>query len=250
IGRRAVRPDEDMHQLISSGLRSFRYDNIISQTGGPTTRFSVNVDGQSYVPSTGGWESNNKRMAKFYAAEGGAIWWSFLSFISYIRYLEDFPASPINNLWDDLRWGFDASEKRYVVETNPRIVERCLLMVTDPGDLVLDPTCGSGTTAYVAEQWGRRWITVDTNRVSIAIARQRLLTSRFDFYQLHNEAVGVEGNFNYKTVPHITLKSIAQNTNLDPIFAKHQPILDKALQRCNGALNQVTDVTRQKLAQK
>src|SRR5690349_16613312 len=102
------------------------------------------------------------------------------------------------------------------------IIERCLLMTTDPGDLVLDPTGGSGTTAHVAEQWGRRWIAIDTSRVAVTIARQRLLTAKFDYYRLRDEDTGVAGGFRYKTVPHVTLKSIAQNTHLDPIFARHE----------------------------
>jgi adenine-specific DNA-methyltransferase len=120
-------------------------------------------------------------------------------------------------------------------------------MTTDPGDLVLDPTCGSGTTAYVAEQWGRRWITIDTSRVAVAIARQRLLTAKYDFYQLRDERAGVAGNFKYKSVPHITLKSIAQNQNLDPIFAKHEPTLEAKLTACNTALARVTAEHRRKL---
>jgi adenine-specific DNA-methyltransferase len=143
-----------------------------------------------------------------------------------------------------------ASAKVYVVETSIKVIERCLLLTTDPGDLVIDPTCGSGTTAYVAEQWGRRWITCDTSRVAIAIARQRLLTAKFDYYQFKDEAKGVAGGFNYKTVPHITLKSIAQNTNLDPIFAKHEPALEEKLADCNAALSKVTDDLRARLQRK
>jgi adenine-specific DNA-methyltransferase len=115
---------------------------------------------------------------------------------------------------------------------------------------VLDPTCGSGTTAYVAEQWGRRWITIDTSRVALAIARQRLLTAKYDYYALKDELKGIAGGSVYKTVPHVTLKSIAQNTNLDPIFARHEPILDEQLAALNQALLSVTDDVRQKLAVK
>jgi adenine-specific DNA-methyltransferase len=169
----------------------------------------------------------------------------------YLRFFDDFAVFPITDAWLDIGGVQNRSEgKLYAVQTATPVIERCILMTTNPGDLVLDPTCGSGTTAFVAEQWGRRWITIDTSRVAVAIARQRLLTSKFEFYQLRDEAVGVSGNFNYKKVPHITLKSIAQNTNLDPIFAKHQPILGKALQQCNTALKQVTDAIRQKLAAK
>jgi len=142
------------------------------------------------------------------------------------------------------------TELQYVVQTSPTVIQRCMLMTTDPGDLVLDPTCGSGTTAFVAEQWGRRWITIDTSRVSVAIARQRLMTMKYDMYELRDGNAGVAANFNYKSVPHITLKSIAQNTNLDPIFSKHQPILDKVLERCNAPLKQVSDAVRHTLADK
>lgn len=123
-------------------------------------------------------------------------------------------------------------------------------MTTDPGDLVLDPTCGSGTTAYVSEQWGRRWITIDTSRVAIALARQRLLTAKFDFYELEDADRGPAGNFKYKTVPHITLKSIAQNQSLDPIFQRWEPILAEKLVRLNQALAQVSAETRMKLKHK
>jgi adenine-specific DNA-methyltransferase len=165
--------------------------------------------------------------------------------VAYVRYIDDFPAYPVTSLWDDTA---GSSDKVYVVQTSPTVVERCMLMTTDPGDLVLDPTCGSGTTAYVAEQWGRRWITVDTSRVAVAIARQRLLTARFDHYK--TKGASPASGFTYKTVPHITLKSIAQNTNLDPIFAKHQPLLDAALASSNTALRAVTADLRRRLAEK
>jgi adenine-specific DNA-methyltransferase len=167
--------------------------------------------------------------------------------LRYIRYLEDFPVSNLNNIWSDLS---GAADRVYVVQTTIKIIQRCLLMTTDPGDLVLDPTCGSGTTAYVAEQWGRRWLTIDTSRVAIAIARQRLLTARFDYYQLRDVSQGVTGGFRYKTVPHITLRSIAQNPHLDPIFAKHEPMLDTRLAACNAALEKVDDSLRSRLQSK
>jgi len=120
-------------------------------------------------------------------------------------------------------------------------------VTTDPGDLVLDPTCGSGTTAFVAEQWGRRWITMDTSRVALSLARQRLLTSKFDYYKLREGAKSVAGGFVCKTVPHITLKSIAQNAALDSIFAAHQPVLDAKLAALNKELKKVSTDLRQKL---
>jgi len=129
----------------------------------------------------------------------------------YVRYLDDFPVFPVTNLWDDTGIAGFASDKKYVVETSIKVVERCLLMATDPGDLVLDVTCGSGTTAFVAEEWGRRWITCDTSRVALTLAKQRLMTAVFDYYELAHPQEGVGSGFKYKTVPHITLKSIANN---------------------------------------
>jgi len=117
-------------------------------------------------------------------------------------------------------------------------------MATDPGDLVLDPTCGSGTTAVVAEQWGRRWITIDTSRVALSLARQRLLTAKYDYFRLNDASAGIVSGFALRSVPHITPKSIAQNANLDPIFAKHDPILEVKLAEANAALAQTPDKFR------
>jgi SAM-dependent methyltransferase len=124
----------------------------------------------------------------------------------------------------------------YAVQTNTKVVERCILMTTDPGDLVFDPTCGSGTTAYCAEKWGRRWITCDTSRVALAIARQRLMTAKFDYYELRDPERGPAGGFIYETVPHITLESIAKNTEIDAIAARYQPQIEQALAELNAAL--------------
>jgi adenine-specific DNA-methyltransferase len=170
--------------------------------------------------------------------------------LAYYLFLDAYPVVPTNNNWIDTKWGFDAGTKAYVVQTNTKVIARCILMTTDPGDLCLDPTCGSGTTAYVAEQWGRRWITIDTSRVAIAIARQRLLTSKHEYYQLRDEKAGVAAGFKYQTVPHITLKSIAQNANLDPIVAKHEALLNERLASCNAALVKANQETRRALALK
>jgi adenine-specific DNA-methyltransferase len=153
--------------------------------------------------------------------------------ISYIRYLNDFPVTPVPNIWSDTRWGFDASQKTYVVQTNTKVVERCILMTTDPGDLVLDPTCGSGTTAAVAEQWGRRWITCDTSRVAITLAKQRLMTSLYEYYNLQQPNEGISSGFIYQKVPHITLKSIALNLEIDVIYQKYQSKISKFLSEFN-----------------
>jgi adenine-specific DNA-methyltransferase len=141
--------------------------------------------------------------------------------------------STLSNIWNDV---LGEPEKLYTVQTNTKVVERCILMTTDPGDLVFDPTCGSGTTAYCAEKWGRRWITCDTSRVALAIARQRLMTAKFDYYELKDPERGPAGGFVYETVPHITLESIAKNAEIDAIAAKYQPQIDQALADLNRAL--------------
>ncbi|MGB9920955.1 MAG: site-specific DNA-methyltransferase [Moorellales bacterium] len=169
----------------------------------------------------GGWKTTNPEGLDR-LAEAGRIA-VFGNTIRYVRYLSDFPYFPLVELWDDTGISGFVSNKLYVVQTNTTVVERCILMTTDPGDLVLDPTCGSGTTAYVAEQWGRRWITIDVSRVPLALARQRLLTATFPYYQLKDESRGPAGGFVYLRkqnrkgeevagiVPHITLESIANN---------------------------------------
>ena len=141
---------------------------------------------------------------------------------------------PLTNFWIDT---VGAIEKAYAVQTATKVLDRCILMTTDPGDLVLDPTCGSGTTAYCAEKWGRRWITIDTSRVALAIARQRVLTAKFDYHKLADPDRGPAGGFIYDTVPHITLESIAHNEEIDEIAARYQPRIDKALSDLNKALN-------------
>jgi adenine-specific DNA-methyltransferase len=149
----------------------------------------------------------------------------------------DFPVTELHNVWDDTVFGHaKAKEKVYAVQTNTKVIERCILMTTDPGDLVFDPTCGSGTTAWCAEKWGRRWITCDTSRVALAIARQRLMTAKFDYYELRDPERGPAGGFIYETVPHITLESIAKNTEIDAIAAKYQPQIEQALAELNAAL--------------
>jgi len=158
------------------------------------------------------------------ASLGGVVFWN------------DWPFIARSNLWDDLH---GEQEVVYVVQTNRKVVERCLLMTTDPGDLVLDPTCGSGTTAYVAEQWGRRWITIDTSRVALALARTRLMAARYPWYNLADAAGGdIKQGFVYKTVPHITLKSIANNEEIDEIHQRWQAKLEPLREQLNAAAGQ------------
>ncbi len=153
--------------------------------------------------------------------------------IYYKRRLSDFPAYAINATWLDTQ---DRFSKFYVVQTVPKVIERCMLMTTDPGDLVLDPTCGSGTTAFVAEKWGRRWISCDTSRVAVTLAKQRLMTASFDYHRLRYPHEGLRGGFVYQTVPHITLKSIANNPDIDTIYEAKHPAIASALAALNTAI--------------
>ena len=175
----------------------------------------------------------------------------------YIRKLSDYDVHEVNHLWEDTGISGFADPKLYVVQTTPAVIERCILMTTDPGDLVLDPTCGAGTTAYVAEQWGRRWITIDTSRVALALARARIIGARYPYYLLADSPEGqrkeaenagaapadapTHGNvrlgFVYERVPHITLKSIANNTEIDVIWERWQETLEPLLTNLNDALD-------------
>lgn len=230
--RRRLKPGE-LSNGVPPGARLIMLGALTSQTTrvGQTTVFPVEVDGKAYRPPTGGWKTNANGMTKLKWAGRLAVAGTT---IRYVRYLDDFPAMPLNNMWEDFGGGF-GDDKVYIVQTNVRIVERCLLMTTDPGDLVLDPTCGSGTTAYVAEQWGRRWMTCDTSRIAITLAKQRLLTAVYDYYALLYPEQGVKSGFIYKTVPHITLKSIANNEEIDAIYEREHPKIEAALAQFNAA---------------
>jgi adenine-specific DNA-methyltransferase len=213
---------------------------------GAASWFPVHVDGREFRPSMQArWKTSEPGMARLVAARRVGVSGNNLR---YVRYYEDFPAVANTNLWDDVQQGSGA-DKIYVVQTGGKIVERCMLMCTDPGDLVVDPTCGSGTTAYVAEQWGRRWITIDTSRVALALARQRLMGARFPYYFMADSAEGREkeqhvsgkpmpsvetGNdirqgFVYERVQHITLKSIANNPDI--VEGMSREAIDEAIKR-------------------
>lgn len=156
--------------------------------------------------------------------------------LCYVRYYTDFPFKEISNVWSDTGTGSFLDPKVYVVQTATKSIQRCILMTTDPGDLVLDPTCGSGTTAYVAEQWGRRWITIDTSRIALNIAKKRLTTAVFPYYKPfdQSEMPNIRQGFNYKTVPHITLKSLANDLPFDQEILYDQPEEDKTKLRVCG----------------
>jgi len=228
-------------------------DNLTSQSGGESTRQPVSFEGEVFKLLKGGWKTNSSGMQKLLKSSrltrGGSA-------LRYVRRIDDFPVFPINNSWDDMATGSFTEEKKYIVQTAEKVIQRCLVLSTDPGDLVLDPTCGSGTTAYVAEQWGRRWITIDTSRVALALARARIMGARYPYYLLRDSKPGQEkeaeltrkpvadaptyGNirqgFVYDRVPHITLKAIANNAEIDVIWEQFQPQVEQALADLNAAL--------------
>lgn len=252
---------------LASRERLVRLDNLTATGFIRTCTFDFGHEGRVVtIPERLHWKTTQDGMRRLSQAERVA---SSGTSLAYVRHFQDFAVYPVSNSWQDTASGGFTDEKVYVVQTNSKVVQRCMLMTTDPGDIVLDPTCGSGTTAMVAEQWGRRWITIDTSRVAVSIARQRLLTAKFEYYKLrelnaedrernpqgmwlYNGDDGVRGpaTFACKSVPHVTLKSIAQNTNLDPIFAKHEPILEERLKACNKALAKVTKEVRDELLTK
>ncbi len=204
--KRSITQDEiDDYSILGKGSKVFRIDNLTSQ-GNPVLSYEIN-DKQYW----GGFKTNQQGMNNL---EKASRLYTRSNSLGYIRYLDDFPLFEITNCWTDTGIAGRPGDKIYVVQTSPIVIQRCLLMSTDPGDLVLDITCGSGTTAYVAEQWGRRWITCDTSRVAITLAKQRLMTATFDYYQLAIPQEGVGSGFKYKTVPHITLESIANNPEI------------------------------------
>lgn len=243
-GSGALRYDQ-----VDEGGRPYSLDNLTSPRVrvARTGYYPVEIGGRSHLPLTGEWKTNQEGMQRLLAA--GRVR-AARNALRYVRYLDDFPAYPINNVWLDIG-GIQsrADPKIYVVQSSTTIIQRCLLMTTDPGDLVLDPTCGSGTTAYVAEQWARRWITIDTSRVALALARTRLMCARFPYYLLADSpegaakeagltgrpAVGngygedVRKGFVYKRVPHITLKSIAQNPDISEGMSRDE--IDAAITR-------------------
>jgi len=236
--------------------RRFRAADLSSQTGGPSTRFEVEFEGKSYLPSTTrGWSTNVDGIRRLVASNRVI---ALPSVICYKRYADSFPYSPTSNSWTDTIIG-TFTRKVYVVQTADLAVQRCILMTTDPGDLVLDPTCGSGTTTYVAEQWGRRWITVDTSRVALALARTRLMTARYPYYLLSDSPEGVrqaaemrgqvpplplprtkgdvKQGFVYRQAPHIMLRDIARNEEIDTIHEKWQAQIEPVLQDLTGFEN-------------
>lgn len=201
---------EKNNGTIPDNARKFKPQGLYNDSGGESARSPFVFGGRSFTPPPGYyWRTNRQGMETLVSmnrlvAVGNTLSWK--------QYEDDFPLTPTKALWlDTMPSGFASESSLYVVQTSTKVIQRCILMTTDPGDLVFDPTCGSGTTAYVAEQWGRRWITCDTSRVATTLAKQRLMTAKFPYYELAHPEEGIRSGFKYKTVPHVTLKSIANN---------------------------------------
>ncbi|WP_292729440.1 site-specific DNA-methyltransferase [Methanoculleus sp.] len=234
-GRRENIGVDEVRRLLDEGrkIRPYSLDGLTSQGTSKESSEPFEFRGRIYnLPHNSHWKTSSEGMKQLIRAERIE---ASTNSIRYVRFIDDFSVKPLTNIWDDTNRPGYIDEKKYVVQTSTKVIERCLLMTTDPGDLVLDPTCGSGTTAYVAEKWGRRWITCDTSRVAITLAKQRLMTAVFDYYDLAHPEEGVGSGFVYKTIPHITLKSIANNPAIDDIDEKHRLKVETALADINAA---------------
>jgi adenine-specific DNA-methyltransferase len=232
--------------LVPRGWKAFQLDNLTSGAFRENTTVPFTFRGEVFHPGPNAcWKTTTAGLERL--ATVGRIQKAGKT-LRYVRFLDDFPCTEVTNVWSDVA---GAGDKVYVVQTSPTVVQRCILMTTDPGDLVLDPTCGSGTTAYVAEQWGRRWITIDTSRVALALARTRLIAARYPYYLLADSPEGrqkqaeltgtptapkappcqrdMHKGFVYRTVPHVTLKSIANNPDIQEGMTREQ--IDTAIRR-------------------
>ncbi|MBT9148867.1 MAG: Modification methylase DpnIIB [Dehalococcoidia bacterium] len=254
--RRLTSQEKADRNLVPSSARLFRLSDMCSQ-GVTGSEQDFKFESRVYRPRPGThWATTVEGLQRLASARRIML---SASFPNFARFISDYPVTPISNLWDDTATGSFTEDKIFVVQTATKVIERCLLMTTDPGDLVLDPTCGSGTTAYVAEQWGRRWITIDTSRVALALARTRLMSARFPYYLLADSPEGIKKEaeltgriplnpplgkgdaesggifrdirkgFVYKQVPHVTLKSIANNPDIKEGMTREE--IDKAIAR-------------------
>ncbi len=243
--RAATREERSGLRDIPKDARWYEVGDITSQTDSSQARYTVEFDGELFPPGKRNWATPLSGMRRAIAARRVE---RRAASIGFVRFADDFPAVPLRNNWNDTGTGSFTDEKIYVVQTGAKIAMRCILMCTDPGDLVLDPTCGSGTTAYVAEQWGRRWITIDTSRVALALARQRIMAAKYPFYVLADSEKGkakeveltgtrppgtvtnnIRHGFAHERVQHITLKSIANNP--DVVEGMSNDAIDAAIKR-------------------
>jgi adenine-specific DNA-methyltransferase len=217
---------------LPKGSKIFRMGSVVSQGATQTGTYSFEYKGRAFYPGASRhWSTHKEGMKRLVELDRLMVIGNTLG---YVYYLNDFPVYPLTNVWQDTVASGFSGAKIYAVQTNSKVIERCVLMTTDPGDLVLDITCGSGTTAFVAEQWGRRWITCDTSRVAITLAKQRLMTAVYDYYQLAHPQEGVGSGFKYKTALHITLKSIANDESPETETLYNQPVKDENRVRVSG----------------
>ncbi|MBK7570054.1 MAG: site-specific DNA-methyltransferase [Bacteroidetes bacterium] len=227
--RKMTKEERENPEVLPENSKPFFLDNLMSSGYTQSCFYDFEIDGRIFKAQKYSWKTNSLGMAnlvkeKRIMAPGNLP--------TYVRYYNDFPVQEIHNLWDDTH---GASDIRYVVQTSTKVIERCLLMTTDPGDLIIDPTCGSGTTAFVSEQFGRRWITIDTSRIALNIAKQRLMTSIFPYYKLYDETNGnIRQGFKYKSVLHVTLGSIAQNKSSPDETLFDKPEIDNKRLRVSG----------------
>jgi adenine-specific DNA-methyltransferase len=248
-GIRKIKTDLISEEKIKP-YKLWRPDNLTSSHEYSLGKIAVEFEGNKCLPGPRHWTTSPEGFQRLKNAKRLCVVGNTLS---YVRYLDDFLISPLLNVWTDTGTGGYGDTRYYVVQTTTKVIQRCLLMTTDPGDLVLDPTCGSGTTAYVSEQWGRRWITIDTSRVALALARARLMGARYPYYLLADSAEGqlkeaelrqtiplqeptynrIRHGFVYERVPTTTLKSIANNTEIDVIYEKYRDDIENALQEIN-----------------
>lgn len=220
-----VKSENDLEKYLESKREYFRLDPL--QSANPGSRYNINLNNKTFYPK-GYWKTSEDRMRNLISK--GRILESGNN-IAYKRISSDVPVKPFSNVWTDTG---GAGDMKYVVQTSEKPIQRCIIMTTDPGDLVLDPTCGSGTTAYVAEQWGRRWITIDTSRIALNIAKQRLMTAVFPFYNLYDENADIRQGFKYKNVPRVTLKSLANDEPMSTETLYDQPEIDNNKLRVSG----------------
>jgi adenine-specific DNA-methyltransferase len=252
--RKRITSKEINDKKIYPGCKRFQTSILVSAGASSLGSNPIEFQGIKYHSAYGThWKTSSNGLIRLTKADRLI---AISKTLAYIRFEEDFPVTEFSNVWDDTVRSTFAAEKWYIVQTSSKVIERCLLMTTDPGDLVLDPTCGSGTTAYVAEQWGRRWITIDTSRVALALARTRLMSAKYPYYLLMDSPEGlqkeaeitgsfppqtqtnqdIKKGFVYKRVPHITLKSIANNEEIDIIHNRWQPKQDSARETLNSIL--------------
>ena len=243
-------------ELVNEGHAIYRHDNITSQGATPSGTVDFEYQGQVFLPGQARhWTTAKEGLGRLGRADRLGI--PSKNSVAYVRFLTDFPVSEHTSVWRDTQTGAFTDQKIFVVQTNAKVIQRCILMTTDPGDLVFDPTCGSGTTAYVAEQWGRRWMTIDTSRVALALARARIMGARYPYYLLADSSQGqrkeaeitgkapsdaatrgdVRQGFVYERVPHITLKSIANNAEIDVIWERWQETLEPLRDDLNASLD-------------